>query len=54
MMERLTESPIPIPSLFRPFSGDLIASHAAYPRLIFYARHDKVGHFAAWEQRRCS
>jgi hypothetical protein len=22
----------------------------AYPKLIFYARHDKGGHFAAWEQ----
>jgi hypothetical protein len=22
----------------------------AYPRLLHYARHDKGGHFAAWEQ----
>jgi hypothetical protein len=22
----------------------------AYPNLIFYAKHDKGGHFAAWEQ----
>jgi hypothetical protein len=22
----------------------------AYPKLIFYKKHDKGGHFAAWEQ----
>ena len=31
-------------------TADEILGEKAYPNLIFYNKHDKGGHFAAWEQ----
>jgi pimeloyl-ACP methyl ester carboxylesterase len=46
---------IPIPTGVSAFPEELYQAprswtEKAYPKLIFYNRHDKGGHFAAWEQ----
>jgi pimeloyl-ACP methyl ester carboxylesterase len=46
---------VPIPAAVSAFAEELYQAprswtEKAYPKLIFYARHDKGGHFAAWEQ----
>jgi pimeloyl-ACP methyl ester carboxylesterase len=46
---------VPIPSGVSAFAEELYQAPKswtvkAYPKLVFYARHDKGGHFAAWEQ----
>src|SRR4029078_1570745 len=46
---------VPIPAAVSAFPEELYQApkswtEKAYPKLIFYARHDKGGHFAAWEQ----
>jgi len=46
---------VQIPVAVSVFPDDIAApsrawAEKAYPRLIFYNRHDKGGHFAAWEQ----
>ncbi len=46
---------VPIPMAVSAFAEELYQApkswtEKAYPKLIFYARHDKGGHFAAWEQ----
>ncbi|MFY9551816.1 MAG: epoxide hydrolase family protein [Thermoanaerobaculia bacterium] len=46
---------VPIPAGVSAFAEELYQApkswtEKAYPKLVFYARHDKGGHFAAWEQ----
>jgi hypothetical protein len=46
---------VPVPTGVSAFADELYQaprswSEAAYPNLVFYGRHDKGGHFAAWEQ----
>jgi pimeloyl-ACP methyl ester carboxylesterase len=46
---------VPIPVGVSAFAEELYQApkswtEKAYPKLVFYARHDKGGHFAAWEQ----
>jgi pimeloyl-ACP methyl ester carboxylesterase len=46
---------VPIPAAVSAFPEELYQApkswtEKAYPKLVFYARHDKGGHFAAWEQ----
>ena len=46
---------VPIPAGVSAFAEELYQApkswaEKAYPRLAFYGRHDKGGHFAAWEQ----
>ncbi len=46
---------VPVPAAVSAFPEELYQAprswtEKAYPKLIFYNRHDKGGHFAAWEQ----
>jgi len=46
---------VPIPAAVSAFPDELYQAprswaERAYPKLIFYNKHDKGGHFAAWEQ----
>jgi len=46
---------VPIPAAVSAFAEELYRAprswtERAYPKLIFYKKHDKGGHFAAWEQ----
>lgn len=46
---------VPIPAAVSAFPDELYQApkswtEKAYPKLIFYTKHDKGGHFAAWEQ----
>ena len=46
---------VPIPAAVSAFPDELYQAprswaERAYPKLVFYARHDRGGHFAAWEQ----
>ena len=46
---------VPIPAAVSAFPEELYQApqswaERAYPKLVFYKRHDKGGHFAAWEQ----
>jgi pimeloyl-ACP methyl ester carboxylesterase len=46
---------VPIPAAVSAFAEELYQAprswaERAYPKLIFYKKHDKGGHFAAWEQ----
>jgi pimeloyl-ACP methyl ester carboxylesterase len=46
---------VPIPTGVSAFAEELYQApkswtEKAYPKLVFYARHDKGSHFAAWEQ----
>src|SRR6478672_3574086 len=46
---------VPIPAAVSAFADELYQAprswaERAYPKLIFYNKHDKGGHFAAWEQ----
>ncbi|HET9386811.1 MAG TPA: epoxide hydrolase [Gemmatimonadales bacterium] len=46
---------VPIPAAVSAFPDELYQAprswaEAAYPKLVYYKRHDKGGHFAAWEQ----
>src|SRR6266498_3114366 len=46
---------VPIPAGVSAFAEELYQApkswtEKAYPKLVFYARHDKGSHFAAWEQ----
>src|SRR6202521_2078202 len=46
---------VPIPAGVSAFAEELYQApkswtERAYPKLVFYNRHDKGGHFAAWEQ----
>ena len=46
---------VPIPAAVSAFAEELYQAprswaEQAYPKLIFYKKHDKGGHFAAWEQ----
>jgi hypothetical protein len=46
---------VPIPAGVSAFAEELYQApkswaEKAYPKLVFYGRHDKGGHFAAWEQ----
>jgi len=46
---------VPIPAAVSAFADELYQAprswaEQAYPKLIFYKKHDKGGHFAAWEQ----
>jgi len=46
---------VPIPAAVSAFADELYQApqswaERAYPKLIFYKKHDKGGHFAAWEQ----
>jgi pimeloyl-ACP methyl ester carboxylesterase len=46
---------VPIPAAVSAFAEELYQApkswtEKAYPKLVFYNRHDKGGHFAAWEQ----
>ena len=46
---------VPIPAAVSAFPDELYQAprswaEQAYPKLIFYKKHDKGGHFAAWEQ----
>lgn len=46
---------VPIPAAVSVFPDELYQApkswtEKAYPKLIFYTKHDKGGHFAAWEQ----
>src|SRR5262245_8588312 len=46
---------VPIPAAVSAFPDELYQAprswaERAYPKLIFYKKHDKGGHFAAWEQ----
>lgn len=46
---------VPIPAAVSAFADELYQAprswaERAYPELIFYKKHDKGGHFAAWEQ----
>jgi pimeloyl-ACP methyl ester carboxylesterase len=46
---------VPIPAAVSAFAEELYQAprswaERAYPKLIFYNKHDKGGHFAAWEQ----
>jgi pimeloyl-ACP methyl ester carboxylesterase len=46
---------VPIPAAVSAFAEELYQAprswtEKAYPKLIYYNRHDKGGHFAAWEQ----
>lgn len=48
---------VPIPVAVSAFPDELFQTprswaERAYPKLIYYKRHDKGGHFAAWEQPR--
>ena len=46
---------VPIPAAVSAFPNELYQApeswaRQAYPKLVYYKRHDKGGHFAAWEQ----
>jgi len=46
---------VPIPAAVSAFPDELYQAprswtEKAYPKLVYYSRHDKGGHFAAWEQ----
>ena len=46
---------VPIPAAVSAFANELYQApeswaRQAYPKLVYYKRHDKGGHFAAWEQ----
>jgi len=46
---------VQVPTAISVFADEIYAApkswtEKAYPKLIFYNRHDKGGHFAAWEQ----
>ena len=46
---------VPIPAAVSAFANELYQApeswaKQAYPKLVYYKRHDKGGHFAAWEQ----
>jgi pimeloyl-ACP methyl ester carboxylesterase len=46
---------VPIPTAVSAFPDELYQAprswtERAYPKLVYYKRHDKGGHFAAWEQ----
>jgi pimeloyl-ACP methyl ester carboxylesterase len=46
---------VPVPTVISAFPDELYQAprnwaERAYPKLIFYRKHDKGGHFAAWEQ----
>jgi hypothetical protein len=46
---------VPIPAAVSAFAEELYQAprswaERAYPKLIHYSKHDKGGHFAAWEQ----
>jgi hypothetical protein len=46
---------VPIPTAVSAFADELYQAprswaERAYPKLIFYAKHDRGSHFAAWEQ----
>jgi pimeloyl-ACP methyl ester carboxylesterase len=46
---------VPIPAAVSAFANELYQApeswaRKAYPNLVYYKRHDKGGHFAAWEQ----
>jgi pimeloyl-ACP methyl ester carboxylesterase len=46
---------VPIPAAVSAFADELYQAprswaERAYPKLIYYKKHDKGGHFAAWEQ----
>ena len=46
---------VPVPAAVSSFPDDIDApsrswAERAYPKLIFFNKHDKGGHFAAWEQ----
>ena len=46
---------VPIPAAVSAFAEELYQAprswtERAYPKLIFYKKHDKGGHFAAWQQ----
>ena len=46
---------VPIPTAVSAFADELYQApeswaKRAYPKLVYYKRHDKGGHFAAWEQ----
>jgi hypothetical protein len=46
---------VPIPAAVSAFAEELYQAprswtERAYPKLIYYNKHDKGGHFAAWEQ----
>ena len=46
---------VPIPTAVSAFADELYQApkswtERAYPKLVYYKRHDKGGHFAAWEQ----
>ena len=46
---------VPIPAGVSAFAEELYQApkswaEKAYPKLVFYGRHDKGSHFAAWEQ----
>src|SRR5258706_463571 len=46
---------VPVPAAVSAFATELYQApqswaEKAYPKLIYYKRHDKGGHFAAWEQ----
>lgn len=50
-----TPKKVPIPAGVSAFAEELYQApkswtEKAYPKLVFYGRHDKGGHFAAWEQ----
>ena len=46
---------VPVPTAVSAFADELYQApqswaKGAYPKLVYYKRHDKGGHFAAWEQ----